>query len=137
VLLELKRADLQGMDALRSLGRECPYTNVVVLTSYPDLGRFRIVRPRGELILSKNGSNFDGVGRPATVDRQQGQVERRQPVDLTLTVEVVDAAFQIRKQGATQPVVDIQNVSLTAKVEHDGNGRVLVVSPFQPLNMPD
>lgn len=36
VLLELKRADLQGMDALRSLTRECPYTSIVVLTSYPD-----------------------------------------------------------------------------------------------------
>jgi DNA-binding NarL/FixJ family response regulator len=36
VLLETKRADGQGMDALRCLTEQCPHTNVVVLTSYPD-----------------------------------------------------------------------------------------------------
>lgn len=36
VLLELKRSDKQGLDALRALTRECPRTSVVVLTSYPD-----------------------------------------------------------------------------------------------------
>ncbi len=36
VLMEIKRSDLQGLDALRSLTRECPYTSVVILTSYPD-----------------------------------------------------------------------------------------------------
>lgn len=36
VLLELKRSDKQGLDALRALTRECPHTSVVVLTSYPD-----------------------------------------------------------------------------------------------------
>lgn len=36
VLLEIKRADGQGLDALRRLTEECPYTSVVVLTSYPD-----------------------------------------------------------------------------------------------------
>ncbi|MBU0705426.1 MAG: response regulator transcription factor [Chloroflexi bacterium] len=36
VLLELKRSDMQGLEALRSLTRECPHTSVVVLTSYPD-----------------------------------------------------------------------------------------------------
>jgi DNA-binding NarL/FixJ family response regulator len=36
VLLETKRADGQGLNALRRLARECPHTSVVVLTSYPD-----------------------------------------------------------------------------------------------------
>ena len=36
VLLEIKRADGQGLDALRCLVEECPHTGVVVLTSYPD-----------------------------------------------------------------------------------------------------
>jgi DNA-binding NarL/FixJ family response regulator len=36
VLLETKRSDEQGMAALRRLRSECPYANVVVLTSYPD-----------------------------------------------------------------------------------------------------
>ena len=36
VLLELKRADMRGLDALRCLIEECPYTSVVVLTTYPD-----------------------------------------------------------------------------------------------------
>ncbi len=36
VLLEIKRSDGQGMAALRRMKAECPYTCVVVLTSYPD-----------------------------------------------------------------------------------------------------
>ncbi len=36
VLLETKRADGQGLDALRCLVEECHHTGVVVLTSYPD-----------------------------------------------------------------------------------------------------
>ena len=36
VLLETKRADGQGLEALRCLSEQCPSTNIVVLTSYPD-----------------------------------------------------------------------------------------------------
>ena len=34
VLLETKRTDGQGLEALRSLTEQCPHTNVIVLTSY-------------------------------------------------------------------------------------------------------
>ena len=37
VLLETKRADGQGLDALRRLTQECPTTSVIVLTSYQTL----------------------------------------------------------------------------------------------------
>lgn len=36
VLLEIKRADGQGLNALRRLIEQCPRTSVVVLTSYLD-----------------------------------------------------------------------------------------------------
>jgi DNA-binding NarL/FixJ family response regulator len=36
VLLETKRADGQGLTALRRLTEQCPCTSVIVLTSYPD-----------------------------------------------------------------------------------------------------
>jgi DNA-binding NarL/FixJ family response regulator len=36
VLLEIKRADGQGLLALRRLAEQCPRTSVIVLTSYPD-----------------------------------------------------------------------------------------------------
>ena len=36
VLLETKRTDGQGLEALRCLTEQCPDTSVVVLTSYPD-----------------------------------------------------------------------------------------------------
>jgi len=36
VLLETKRADGHGLDALHCLTEQCPSTSVVVLTSYPD-----------------------------------------------------------------------------------------------------
>ena len=36
VLLETKRSDGQGLEALHHLAKECPNTSIVVLTSYPD-----------------------------------------------------------------------------------------------------
>jgi len=36
VLLETKRSDGQGLEALRCLTEQCPHTSIVVLTSYPD-----------------------------------------------------------------------------------------------------
>ena len=36
VLLEIKRSDGQGLEALRGLSAECPHTSIVILTSYPD-----------------------------------------------------------------------------------------------------
>ncbi len=36
VLLETKRADGQGLVALRHLTEQCPHVSIVVLTSYPD-----------------------------------------------------------------------------------------------------
>ncbi len=36
VLLEIKRIDGRGLEALRRLTDECPWISVVVLTSYPD-----------------------------------------------------------------------------------------------------
>ena len=36
VLLETKRADGQGLTALRRLTEQCPRTRIIVLTSYPD-----------------------------------------------------------------------------------------------------
>lgn len=36
VLLEIKRVDGEGLDALRCLTKQCRPSNVVVLTSYPD-----------------------------------------------------------------------------------------------------
>jgi DNA-binding NarL/FixJ family response regulator len=38
VLLETKRTDGQGLEALRCLAERCPDTSIVVLTSYPDAG---------------------------------------------------------------------------------------------------
>jgi DNA-binding NarL/FixJ family response regulator len=37
VLLEIKRTDGQGLEALRCLVEQCPDTNVIVLTSYSDV----------------------------------------------------------------------------------------------------
>jgi two-component system response regulator DevR len=36
VLLETKRADGEGLEALRDLTKQCPFASVVILTSYPD-----------------------------------------------------------------------------------------------------
>ncbi len=36
VLLEIKRSDGQGLEALRHLSKECPHASIVILTSYTD-----------------------------------------------------------------------------------------------------
>ena len=37
VLLEIKRSDGQGLEALRNLSKECPHASIVILTSYTDV----------------------------------------------------------------------------------------------------
>jgi two-component system response regulator DevR len=55
VLLETKRADGQGLDALRYLTEQCPHTSVVVLTSYPDAAEHTEARRMGAVrYLLKN-----------------------------------------------------------------------------------
>ncbi len=47
VLLETKRADGQGLEALACLTEKCPDTNVMVLTSYVDGDEHARARSRG------------------------------------------------------------------------------------------
>ena len=47
LLLETKRTDGQGLEALRSLTQQCPHTSVIVLTSYPDTEEERETRSLG------------------------------------------------------------------------------------------
>lgn len=47
ILLETKRADRQGLEALRRLTKECPTASVVVLTSYSDAEEKRIAQQLG------------------------------------------------------------------------------------------
>jgi DNA-binding NarL/FixJ family response regulator len=49
VLLETKRADGQGLEALRHLTRECPATSIVVLTSYPDAEEWAAAQRSGAI----------------------------------------------------------------------------------------
>lgn len=47
VLLETKRADGQGLEALRHLTEQCPHASVVILTSYPDAEEEKEARRMG------------------------------------------------------------------------------------------
>jgi DNA-binding NarL/FixJ family response regulator len=47
VLLEIKRSDGQGLEALRCLTQQCPSTSVVVLTSYRDAAEQTQARSMG------------------------------------------------------------------------------------------
>ena len=47
LLVETKRADGQGLEALRCLGDQCPGAAVVVLTSYPDADEQAAARSAG------------------------------------------------------------------------------------------
>lgn len=60
VLLETKRADGQGLAALRRLKMECPRTYIVVLTSYPDAEERRQALQAGasRYLLKEIGSSY-------------------------------------------------------------------------------
>ncbi len=60
VLLETKRADGQGMAALRRLRAECPSACIVVLTSYPDTEERRQALQAGasRYLLKEIGSSY-------------------------------------------------------------------------------
>jgi DNA-binding NarL/FixJ family response regulator len=47
VLLETKRADGQGLEALACLSDQCPGTRVIVLTSYVDRAEHATARSKG------------------------------------------------------------------------------------------
>jgi len=65
--LQLKSVEGQPLVEVQQLDAEGPWWKLIA--SRPDLGQFRIQRPRVDLILSSDGSNFDAVGRPPS----QGQ----------------------------------------------------------------
>lgn len=60
VLLEIKRADGQGLAALRRLRAECPAVPIVVLTSYPDAAERREALQAGaaRYLLKEIGSAY-------------------------------------------------------------------------------
>ncbi len=60
VLLETKRADAQGLAALRRLRAECPRTAVVVLTSYSDAEERQMALTAGaaRYLLKEIGSTY-------------------------------------------------------------------------------
>jgi len=60
VLLETKRSDGEGMDALRKLRAECPSTCIIVLTSYPDSEERREALRAGAVryLLKEIGSSY-------------------------------------------------------------------------------
>lgn len=49
VLLETKRADGQGLEALHRLTQQCPCTSIVILTSYPDAEEQQEARRMGAI----------------------------------------------------------------------------------------
>jgi hypothetical protein len=84
-----------------------------LLSSAPDLGTVRANSPHVTLEWPP-GVEIRG---------------RRSRLEPTLTAVVTDAALTIRLAGRDEPVVDVDGINLTLRVEQAGEGRVLTLDP--------
>jgi hypothetical protein len=84
-----------------------------LLISSPDLGTIRVKKPHVRLEL------------PLDV-----KVERRDRFEPTFTAVVTDAALTVRVPELAEPVIDVDDVNMTFRVEKDEEGRSLTLDPM-------
>ena len=85
-----------------------------LLSTAPDLGTIRVSKPHVRLVL------------PLDVDIQ-GSRHRLEP---TFTAIATDAALTVYLVGQDEPVLEIDGIDLTARVENTEAGRVLSLDPL-------
>src|SRR6516164_3805286 len=84
-----------------------------LLSSAPDLGTIKVEKPHVLLEL------------PLDV-QVQGPSARHEP---TFTAVVKDAGLTVRLTGQDEPVIDVDDIDMTFRVEKAGGGRVLTLDP--------
>ncbi|QDU19017.1 hypothetical protein [Urbifossiella limnaea] len=85
-----------------------------LLSTAPDLGTIRVSKPHVRLVL------------PLDVDIQ-GARHRLEP---TFTAVATDAALTVYLVGQDEPVLEVDGIDLTARVENTEDGRVLSLDPL-------
>src|SRR6516164_1430592 len=85
-----------------------------LLSSAPDLGTIQVEKPH--VILEW----------PLDV-QVQGRQNRLEP---TFTALVKDAALTVRLAGQDEPIIEVDDINLTTRVEKEGEGRVLTLDPM-------
>src|SRR6516162_6737936 len=85
-----------------------------LLSSAPDLGTIQVEKPHVILEL------------PLDV-QVQGRQNRLEP---TFTAVVKDAALTVRLAGQDEPIIEVDDISMTTRVEKEGEGRVLTLDPM-------
>jgi hypothetical protein len=85
-----------------------------LFSSAPDLGTIQVEKPHVLLEL------------PLDV-QIQGRHNRLEP---TFTAIVKDAALTVRLAGQDEPILDVDDISMTTRVEKEGEGRVLALDPI-------
>src|SRR6516164_9330231 len=83
-------------------------------SSAPDLGTIKVEKPHVLLEL------------PLDV-QVQGPSARHEP---TFTAVVKDAGLTVRLTGQDEPVIDVDNINMTIRVEKAEEGRVLTLDPI-------
>jgi hypothetical protein len=81
--------------------------------SAPDLGTIRVEKPHVTLELPLD----------VNIERHKGKLEP------TFTAVLNDAALTVRLAGATDPVIDVDGINMTVRVEKADEGRVLTLDP--------
>src|SRR5262249_10135903 len=88
-----------------------------LLRSSPDLGTIRVKKPHLRLEL------------PPDV-----KIERHDLLEPTFTAVVTDAALTVRAAGLDESVIDVDDISMTVRVEQAAEGRVLTLDPVVLLD---
>lgn len=103
-----------------------------LLLSRPELGTFRFLNPRVDLLV-------DPVKQKGEAEKSAAASQSTGPVQLpNLTVEIQDAAIAVRTPTSPKPPIDLKHVGLTLRISQEANGPVLHVDPttvfdHQPL----
>ena len=84
-----------------------------LLASSPDLGTIRVNKPHVRLEL------------PLDVT-----IERRDRLEPIFTAIVTDAALTVRAAGSDEPVIDVDDINMTFRVEKADEGRILTLDPM-------
>ena len=90
----------------------------------PDLGHFQVDRPHVELLVRDGGTKFRSA-------RQSGQAAANQT---TLSVAIRDGSFLVRRAGAEEPIVRLEKLNVSLRIERSGPGRVLTIEPTDLLD---
>jgi hypothetical protein len=113
---ELARTD--GSLRLRVPQAETQFSVIDLLSASPDLGTIRLDRPFLDVTVAPPNESFD-----------EGAERQRSPGRATLTAEIHRAEVIVRTPQSTKPLIHVDNLTTTLRLESTPSGRQFVAQP--------